>query len=360
MLRDLLYDWLGLNRWLFLAIRSDGSSALDASMRTVSVLADYRYVPIYLVLGMTIAWGLHRAGRDAAAVRHGVWRLALGYGIGVVWVGALKVALDFPRPFLELVTGGVAPLGNVGAIYSLPSGHAAFAALIAATFWTLTQWRGRVALLLFAFAAGLSRVWLGAHFPADVVAGWLCGAAAAWLAQHLLAVVHRNRPAGLALLAALAVFGLDQVSKTVAVLAFDLRESIALGSYLNLGYWRNTGAAFSFLAEAGGWQQPLFMLIAAVASYWLRQLILASRSAPLEKFGYAFILGAALGNLFDRVFRGAVVDWIDVHWASWHWPAFNLADTGITLGVALLIFSTVRTRPAAEDALAERELERKA
>lgn len=59
-LREVLYDWFGLNRWLFLAIRSDGSSTLDATMRTVSVLADYRYVPIYLVLGMAIAWGLHR------------------------------------------------------------------------------------------------------------------------------------------------------------------------------------------------------------------------------------------------------------------------------------------------------------
>jgi signal peptidase II len=343
-LRDVLYDWFGLNRWLFVAVHSDGSSALDTVMRALSEVADYRYFPVYLAVGIAVVWGLRRAGRSAEIVRDAMWRFALGFAVGVLLVGTLKVAFDFPRPFFTVGAESMAPLCALDSTYSLPSGHAAFAALIATVLWPLTRAYGRVALVLFAGAVGLSRVWLGVHFPADVAAGYLCGFAAAWIAQHLLGVLARDRAAGVALLAALAVFTMDQSTKTAVVLAFGLHEPISLTSYLNLSYWRNTGTAFGLLSQAGGELRSLFVLIAIVASYWLRRFILASHSSPLQKYGFALILGGAVGNLFDRVFRGAVVDWIDFHWDSWHWPAFNLADSAITLGIICLVLAAVHDR----------------
>lgn len=341
----ILYDWFGLNRWVFLSINGQESATLDAVMQALSWMGDYRLFPVYLGVGMTVAWRLHQTNRDpgSGAVRHALWRFALGYAAGVLLVGALKVAFDLPRPLAVLGADTLRVIGSGESRYSFPSGHAAFAALIVVALWPTLRLRGRVALLLFAFGVGLSRVRLGLHFPADVVAGYLCGAAAAWLAQYIMmAVARRDRWSALALSGALAVFALDQSSKTAIVLALGFHESLPLTSYLNIGYWQNTGAAFGMFGQASGWQQTLFTVIGLVAACWMWRLIHAPRATPIERSAYAFIMGGAVGNVFDRVVRGAVVDWIDIHWTTWHWPAFNLADSGIALGVILLVVTVLR------------------
>lgn len=343
----MLYDWSGWNQRLFLALNGFDSAALDAVMCALSAIGDYRNFPVYFTAGLAFAWWLRRTGRDpsADAMQQAMWRFAIGYAFGFVLVGALKVAFDFPRPAAVFGPGAIHLIGNGESRYALPSGHAAFAALLAAALWPVLRRSGRAALLLFAFAVGLSRIGLGMHFPADVIVGYLCGVAVAWLAHHIISVVRHDRAAGMALLGALGMFALDQLSKTAVVLGFGFRESVPLTSYLNLVYWQNTGAAFGFLAQASGWQKPLFLLIGVVASFLLHRLILAAHSTRFEKFGYALILGGALSNVFDRVFRGAVVDWIDFHWAAWHWPAFNIADSGITLGAIALVMIAFR-RPS--------------
>ena len=110
--------------------------------------------------------------------------------------------------------------------------------------------------------------------------------------------------------------------------------------FFNLVHFWNTGAAFSFLADAGGWQRYFFIVIALVVSIVLA-LILRKRRAKSEALGYSLILGGAVGNLIDRAFRGHVIDYLDFYWQSWHWPAFNLADIGIVGGAAMLILSSL-------------------
>jgi len=122
-------------------------------------------------------------------------------------------------------------------------------------------------------------------------------------------------------------------------------ESIPVTSFFNLVHVRNTGAAFSFLADAGGWQRYFFIGLALIVAlsliWWLRKPMLTR-----EALAYSLILGGAGGNVIDRITRGFVVDFLDLHWRDWHWPAFNLADIGICMGVAVLvvgILTSVRT-----------------
>lgn len=144
---------------------------------------------------------------------------------------------------------------------------------------------------------------------------------------------------------------LDQLSKAAIASALPLDNVIAMTSFFNIVYILNPGAAFSFLASASGWQRWFFILIALVASAILINLI--RRKPPaLEAVAYALILAGALGNLVDRIFRGAVTDWLDFHWGAAHWPAFNLADVWITVGAALIVFASVR--PAARKAAPQR------
>ena len=136
------------------------------------------------------------------------------------------------------------------------------------------------------------------------------------------------------------VIVLDYVSK-IAVLGFLAPgESRALAPFFNLVLVFNKGAAFSFLASAQGWQTPLFAAIAVLASCVVGFLILRHAEQKLFSFGLALILGGALGNLYDRLAYGHVVDFLDFHTAGWHWPAFNVADSAITAGAALLILES--------------------
>lgn len=137
------------------------------------------------------------------------------------------------------------------------------------------------------------------------------------------------------------VIVLDQLTKWVVVSELQLYQQVPIIDDLfsfTLAY--NTGAAFSFLADASGWQRWLFAVIAVVVSIvlcvWLARL---DRSKKLEAIALALILGGAIGNLYDRVIHGKVTDFILVHWQqSWFFPAFNIADSAITVGAALLLF----------------------
>jgi signal peptidase II len=113
-------------------------------------------------------------------------------------------------------------------------------------------------------------------------------------------------------------------------------------SFLNWTLVYNPGAAFSFLAQAGGWQRWFFTgigLIAAVVMIWL---IRKNSSQTLFCLALSLILSGAIGNVIDRILYGAVVDFVDLHYAGWHWPAFNIADSAITIGVILLILDEIK------------------
>ncbi len=139
-------------------------------------------------------------------------------------------------------------------------------------------------------------------------------------------------------LLALAVIVLDHVTKYLASANLEYGELVPLLPILDLTLLHNRGAAFSFLSDAGGWQRWFFTAVAVGVSawiaLWLHRLPAAKRWLAAS---LALILGGALGNVIDRMRFGAVVDFVDVHAAGWHWPAFNVADSAISVGVALLI-----------------------
>ncbi|RMG31164.1 MAG: lipoprotein signal peptidase [Gammaproteobacteria bacterium] len=144
----------------------------------------------------------------------------------------------------------------------------------------------------------------------------------------------RNLPwLGLSLL----VLGLDQLGKHWAQRALTGRV-LRVADWFNLVLAYNEGAAFSFLSEAGGWQRAFFIAVTVVVVpallVWLLRL---PPRRPVEAAALALVIGGALGNLVDRVRLGRVVDFIDWHLGSWHWPAFNLADAAITAGAVLLL-----------------------
>ena len=139
------------------------------------------------------------------------------------------------------------------------------------------------------------------------------------------------------------VVALDQGTKWMAEAALDPYLPVPLVPSLNLTLMYNEGAAFSFLAGAGGWQRWFFAglatLVTIALGVWLHRLKATERMTAI---GIALVMGGAVGNLIDRILTGLVVDFIDVYYADWHWPAFNLADSAITLGVALLLVATLR------------------
>jgi signal peptidase II len=134
---------------------------------------------------------------------------------------------------------------------------------------------------------------------------------------------------------------LDQASKLAVDGNMQLFESIPLIPYFNLTYVHNTGAAFSFLAQAGGWQRWLFAGLAVVMSsiiaVWLHRL---QKHETLMAIALALVLGGAIGNLIDRVAYGYVIDFLDVYYQDWHWPAFNIADSAICVGVGLMLLES--------------------
>lgn len=153
-------------------------------------------------------------------------------------------------------------------------------------------------------------------------------------------------PKGLRWLALSAiVIGLDQLTKSWITSGFQLGDSITITSFFNLVLAYNTGAAFDFLADAGGWQRVFFIAIAVIASIVIVYLMRKPQNDTLMNAALALILGGAIGNVIDRVRLGHVVDFIQVHGAGYYFPAFNVADSAITVGAALLIWDSFR-KPA--------------
>ena len=146
---------------------------------------------------------------------------------------------------------------------------------------------------------------------------------------------------------AFAFFLIDQATKVVVTNNFIHGELLRVSSFFNLVHYRNPGAAFGFLSDAGGWQRPLLVVVALGVSVWLTQ-ILRRRLPSIEALGYSLVLGGALGNLLDRVLRGSVVDYLDFYWRNSHWPAFNLADVAITLGVICILGSALKSQQAVD------------
>lgn len=142
----------------------------------------------------------------------------------------------------------------------------------------------------------------------------------------------------------LAVVAADQLTKLLATASLAYGQPLPLMPGVNLTLLHNTGAAFSVLSDAGGWQRWLLAALALIASSvilaWLRSLRASRRwlAAAL-----ALILGGALGNLWDRLLLGYVIDFIDLYYGHWHWPAFNLADSAISTGAVMLVVDAFRT-----------------
>ncbi len=137
--------------------------------------------------------------------------------------------------------------------------------------------------------------------------------------------------------AAAAIVLADQLAKWAALSQLRPGEPVAITGFFNLVLVFNRGAAFSFLADAPGWQQPFFIAVALVAATVVSWLLWRTPERRLLCAGLALILGGALGNLWDRVDYGHVVDFLDFHALGWHWPAFNVADSAISVGAAILI-----------------------
>ncbi len=144
-----------------------------------------------------------------------------------------------------------------------------------------------------------------------------------------------------------AVLAIDQISKQIASQMLELHQPVPLLPFLNLTLTHNTGAAFSFLSDAGGWQRWFFvaltLVISVVIVVWMTRLKEGQRWLICA---LALVLGGALGNLWDRLVIGAVVDFIDVYYGTWHWPAFNLADSAICIGAVMLVVSTFKEEKA--------------
>ena len=141
---------------------------------------------------------------------------------------------------------------------------------------------------------------------------------------------------------ALIVILFDQLSKIAISKVFAYGESVAITPFFNLVLVYNRGAAFSFLAAAGGWQRWAFTGLGVVAALVICYLLKRHGTQRLFCTALALILGGALGNVIDRLVYGHVIDFLDFHVGGWHWPAFNLADSAITIGAILLVLDELR------------------
>lgn len=140
---------------------------------------------------------------------------------------------------------------------------------------------------------------------------------------------------------ALIVILVDQFTKTLIVGSFALNDSHTVTSFLNIVRVHNSGAAFSFLAGASGWQRWFFVGLGAAAALFIVWMLRGHGGQRLFSWALALILGGALGNVIDRLIHGHVVDFIQVHYGNSFFPSFNVADSAITVGAALLILDEI-------------------
>ena len=153
---------------------------------------------------------------------------------------------------------------------------------------------------------------------------------------------------------------LDQITKHWVAGAFSLYESITILPIFSITYVHNPGAAFSFLADQDGWQRWFFTAIATIASIifivWLAK---TPRSQTLLSIAFALLLSGAMGNLIDRVLFGYVIDFLDFHWSGKHFPAFNIADSMIFIGAALMMLDSFTAENNADKLKSNKEIEDK-
>lgn len=138
------------------------------------------------------------------------------------------------------------------------------------------------------------------------------------------------------------VIALDLYTKHLIQAAFAYGDMLTITSFFDLVRYHNQGAAFSFLADAGGWQKWFFSGISVVAAIVITYLIQKHRTEKLFCVGLALVLGGAIGNLYDRVTLGYVVDFLNFHYRDIYWPAFNVADSAICIGVGLLLLDSFK------------------
>lgn len=164
----------------------------------------------------------------------------------------------------------------------------------------------------------------------------------------------RNKAAFGWLMLAAAIVVLDLWTKHIASVSLEMFRPVEVFSWLNWRLAHNTGAAFSFLSDAGGWQRWFFSVLALVVTvFLLGWLFRLDKGEGHVALALTLVIGGAVGNLVDRLRLGYVVDFIDVHYAGWHWPAFNVADSAISCGIILLLIDaareTLRGREPAQD-----------
>lgn len=135
---------------------------------------------------------------------------------------------------------------------------------------------------------------------------------------------------------------LDQLTKVIAKNSLFEGVSQPVTSFINWTLVYNSGAAFSFLAQAGGWQRWFFTSVGIIAALIMIWLIRKNSHQTIFSLALSLVLSGAIGNVIDRIIYGAVVDFVDVHYMGWHWPAFNIADSAISIGVILLIVDEIK------------------
>ena len=138
------------------------------------------------------------------------------------------------------------------------------------------------------------------------------------------------------------VIALDLYTKHLIQGAFAYGEHLIITPFFDLVHYHNQGAAFGFLNDAGGWQKWFFTVISIIAAIVISYLIKKNSAQKLFCFGLALVLGGALGNLYDRITLGYVVDFLNFHWNSHAFPAFNVADSAISVGVAILLLDSFK------------------
>jgi signal peptidase II len=152
----------------------------------------------------------------------------------------------------------------------------------------------------------------------------------------------------------LAIVVADLATKAWIDSAFTYGESRAITPFFNLVLVYNKGAAFSFLADAGGWQRWFFTVLTSVICVVIVAMLRRRHAERMLALALALVLGGALGNLYDRVTLGHVVDFVQLHAGGYYWPAFNVADSAICVGVALLLWDSLRQGGEARDARQEK------
>jgi len=261
-----LYDWGGLNIALFQAINMSTPAALEplASFFNL-VIGNYWTAPLMLLA----MWGWSKSAPDptrADAIRYRLRVFSVAFALAFLVATILKLWIDFPRP--PAVFGDmVRVIGGIERHYSLPSGHATYAALVVGALWPLIGRRGRIGLVLYAALVGWSRIAAGMHFPADVLAGWVlglsCTALAGWLMPLAAPVWQSARRTSTWVWFAVAASAVmtDQLAKFAITRTFAYGEQVEVTPFFNFVHVLNPGAAFSFLANAGGWQRYFFITL---------------------------------------------------------------------------------------------------